>query len=123
MRERKLKIPQEAEDLKNLLLCMWVEIGRVRLGNNISVSPESTDVWDSVNKLRQHLWDAWEEELSKKGFTRRKFFRLMKYRTDDLLLWAYDRIPWKEFMDRVIESIEGPMGKAILEGSDNDQRL
>lgn len=118
-----LKIPSEAEDLKNLILCMWVEVGRARLGDSITIDSESRDVWDSINTLPQYLWNAWENELSKKGFTRRNFLRLMRYRTDDLLLWAYDRITWRELVNKVIESIEGPLGKAVVEGSDEDQRL
>jgi len=109
-----LKIPPEVEDAKNLILYMWVEIGHARLGDSVAVEPDSTDVYNSINMLSQYLWKAWENELSKKGFTRRKFLRLMRYRTDDVLLWAYDRIPWRKFMVRVIESIEGPMGKTIV---------
>jgi hypothetical protein len=37
------KVLREAEDVKNLMLSMWVEVGRVRLGDSIT-DPESQDV-------------------------------------------------------------------------------
>lgn len=112
-----LKAPEEDEVLKNLLLLMWVETGRVRLDNHMNVNPDSDEVWDSVNALPRRLWDAWKDELTRKGFTRNKFLRLMRYLHDDMLLWAYDRIPWGEFIERTVMAIEGPTGKEILEGS------
>lgn len=110
-----IKVPEEDENLKNLLLYMWVEVGRTRLGDCVALSPDSAEVWDSVNKLPQDLWEAWKDDLAAKGFTRSKFLRLMKYLTDDMLLWAYDRIPWGEFIDRILKAIEGPIAKHILE--------
>jgi hypothetical protein len=112
--EGKLKIPPEAEDAKNLALYMWVEIGRVRLGD-IAFDPDSADVWHG-NKLAEYLWTTWESELAKRGFTQRRFMRLMSYTTDDVLLWAYERIPWRELVDKIVELINGPVGKAIIEG-------
>jgi len=111
-----LKIPPESEDVKNAVLYMWLEIGRVRLGDSTPIDSEREEIW-SGKILPEYLWNHWGGELSKKGFTQRKFLRLMKYRTDDILLWTYDRIPWRELVDRIIESMEGPIGKAILEGS------
>lgn len=43
-----------------------------------------------------------------------RFLRLMKYRTDDALLWAEGRMSWESFMKRVIESLEGPLGEMIM---------
>jgi hypothetical protein len=39
----------------------------------------------------------------------------MKYLTDDILLWAYDRIPWGVLIDRILKAVEGPIAKQILE--------
>ena len=111
-----LKIPPESEHVKNTALYMWLEIGQTRLGDSPAIDPEREDVWSS-KILPEYLWDQWEDELSKKGFTKRKFLRLMKYRTDDILLWTYDRIHWRELIDRIVESMDTPIGKAILEGS------
>lgn len=111
-----LKIPPESEHTKNVALYMWLEIGRARLGDSPAVDLEREDVW-SGRILPEYLWEQWEDELSKKGFTKRSFLRLMKYRIDDILLWTFDRIPWRELIDRVVESMDTPIGKAILEGS------
>lgn len=113
--EENLKVPPESEDVKNAVLYMWLEIGRVRLGDSTPFDPQREDIW-SGKVLPEYLWNRWEDELSKKGFTQRKFLQLMKYRIDDVLLWTYDRIPWIELVDRIKESIKGPIGKAILEG-------
>jgi hypothetical protein len=43
----------------------------------------------------------------------------MRYRTDDPVLWAFNRISWAE----LINTLDSNIGKAILEGSDKDQRL
>ncbi len=112
----RLKIPAESEAVKNVVLFLWVEVGKARLGDSIPADPERKDIW-SGSTLPEYLWDIWKDELGKKGFTHQKFLRLMKYRTDDMLLWVYDRIPWRELVDRIIESMEGPIGKAIVEGS------
>jgi hypothetical protein len=112
----KLEAPKESEDVKNAILYMWVEIGKTRLGDSIPTDPERKGIW-SGSTLPEYLWAMWKDELGRKGFTHQKFLRLMKYRTDDVFLWAYNRIPWSNLVARVIESIEGPMGKAIVEGS------
>lgn len=111
-----LKIPPESENVKNTSLYMWLEIGRVRLGDSHAVDPEREDIW-SGRILPEYLWDQWKDPLTKRGFTKRSFLRLMKYRTDDILLWTYDRIHWRELINRIIESIDSPIGKAVLEGS------
>ena len=114
--DKNLKIPDEDENLKNLLLYMWIEVGRVRLGNHMTVTPDSVEVWESINNLPRYIWESWKDDLTAKGFTRGKFLRLMKYMTDDMLLWSYDRIPWVELIDRILKAIAGPIAKDILEG-------
>jgi hypothetical protein len=100
-----LKIPPESEQVKNTVLYMWLEIGQARLGDSSAIDLEREGVW-SGKILPEYLWDQWEDELSKKGFTKRKFLRLMKYRVDDILLWTYDRIHWRELIDRIVESMD-----------------
>ena len=55
-------------------------------------------------------------KLREEGFTWQKFLKLMKYRTGDAILWANGRITWEDFMNNVLESIRGPLGKALAEG-------
>ena len=107
--EVNLKIPPEPIEVKDFILAL-----RSQLGRTSTINWDSMAVW-AGNKIPQYLWSYWRNELSKKGFTWQSFLRLMKYRTDDAILWAYDRITWREFLDKVLEAIEGPFGKALLE--------
>jgi hypothetical protein len=104
-----LKIPPEPIEVKNFILAV-----QSRLGKNNTVNWDSTAVW-AGNKVPQYLWSYWRNELTKKGFTWQKFLMLMKYRTDDAILWANNRITWGEFANKILGAIEGPFGKALLE--------
>jgi hypothetical protein len=112
----KLGVPREAEDLKNLLLSMWVEIGRVRLGN-AATEPDSPELWSAGDKIAEQIWQEWSGPLTTRGFTRRKFIHLMRHRTDDLLLWSYNRITWDQLIDRIINLIDGPIGQEAVQGT------
>lgn len=107
--ETKLKIPEESREIKKFIIAV-----RSQLGENTTINWDSMAVW-AGNRIPQYLWKSWRNELSRKGFTWQKFLRLMKYRTDDAILWAYDRISWTEFVESVIKSIEGPLGRALVE--------
>ena len=111
----RLVVPREAEDLKSLLLSMWVEIGRVRLGN-AATGPDSPELWDAGDKIAGQIWEEWSGVLTMRGFTRRKFIHFMKHRTDDFLLWSFNRITWNELIDRIISSIDGPIGQLAIQG-------
>ena len=115
MTNEKLGVPGEAEGLKNLLLSMWVQIGRVRLGNS-ATDPDSPELWSAGDKIAKQIWHEWSGPLTMKGFNRRKFIHLMKHRTDDLLLWSFNRLSWGELIERIISSIDGPMGQLAIQG-------
>lgn len=111
MSEREeLSIPSEPKDILKSILAL-----RSDLGSSRGINWDSLAVW-AGNRLQQYLWNNWNRGLRKKGFTWQSFLRLMKYRTDDAILWAYSRISWEDFMTKVIESIKGVLGKAIVEG-------
>ncbi|MFQ6075347.1 MAG: hypothetical protein ACE5Z5_04325 [Candidatus Bathyarchaeia archaeon] len=109
-------IPPEPKEIQKFILAL-----RSDLGPSGGIDWDSLAVW-AGNKIPQYLWNSeikpqylWKRELKKRGFTWQKFLRLMKYRTDDAILWTYGRISWNDFVKKVIESIEGPLGKAIVE--------
>ena len=116
MTDRRLDVPREAEHLKNLLLSMWVEIGQIRLGKT-GEGPESPEVWSAGDKVAEHIWEAWNGDLTGRGFTQRKFTHVMKHKTDDLLLWSCNRISWDQLIDRIIDSIDGPTGQEAIQGT------
>lgn len=75
--------------------------------------------WDNLaiwsgNRIQKYLWDNWKGDLKKKGFTWQKFLKLMKYRTDDILLWINNKISWKEFVKKVTDSIDGHLGNMLI---------
>lgn len=107
--ERKLEIPPEPEEIRQSILAL-----RSRLGPNRGIDWDSLAVWGG-NRLQQYLWTKWRMELRPKGFTWQKFLKLMKYRTGDAILWANGRISWEKFVKGVLESIRGPLGKALIE--------
>jgi len=107
--EKQLKIPKESYEIKNFILAV-----RSQLDKNTMINWDSMAVW-AGNRIPQYLWSAWRNELTKRGFTWQKFLRLMKYRTEDAILWAHDRISWMEFVEKIIESIDGPLGQALVE--------
>ncbi len=81
-------------------------------------SSKSTIDWDSVtvwigNNIQKHLWSSWKSELETSGFTWQKFLKLMKYHTEDTILWVNDKMAWGDFIGKVIESLEGPLGEMI----------
>jgi len=65
------------------------------------------------NLVPKYLWSAWKILLEKKGFTWQKFLRLMKFRTDDTLLWVENKISWEEFLARIESSAIGRLGEVV----------
>lgn len=102
-----INIPKEPLEIKKQVLEL-----RNRMGPGTEIDYNSLAVWYG-NRVPQYLWSVWKSELTKKGFTWQKFLRLLKYRTDDAFLWVAGRMPWKAFVKKVIESIEGPLGEMI----------
>lgn len=107
--ESDLKIPEGSKEVKK-----FIQAVRSQLGESDTINWDSLAVW-AGNRIPQYLWSKWRTELKKRGFTWQKFLRLMKYRTDDAILWTYNRISWTDFVEKVIKSIEGPLGTALAE--------
>jgi len=107
---RRLKIPAEPKEIHKYILAL-----RSRLGPNEGIDWDSLAVW-AGNRIPQYLWTEWKIELRELGFTWQSFLKLMKYRTSDAILWANGRISWEDFLNNVLDSIKGPLGKALVEG-------
>ena len=107
--ETELKIPEDSKEVKK-----FIQAVRLQLGESSTINWDSLAVW-AGNRIPQYLWSQWRTDLKKRGFTWQKFLRLMKYRTDDAILWTYNRISWTDFVKKVIESIECELGKALVE--------
>lgn len=99
---------KEPKNVKTTLLVLAAELGK-----KDEINWNSSVIW-AGNKLQQYLWENWRSSLLERGFTWPKFLKMMKFRTDDAILWLYNKITWDEFTERVIQSIDGPLGKAII---------
>ena len=86
---------------------------------NVRVDDQSSGVdWGPLsvwygNLIPKYIWASWKLPLKQGGYTWQKFLRLMKYRTDDALLWIEEMILWEDFLNRVKESLTGSLGKVI----------
>lgn len=104
-----IEIPEEPVGVKKDILDL-----RETLGSDKRIDWDSLSVWYG-NKIPQYLWNSWKSELKKEGYNWQKFLKLMKYRTDDTILWVSGSISWEDFMNRVVDSIEGDVGEIVLE--------
>lgn len=109
-----IKIPAEPDEVKKKILDL-----RETLDSDERIDWDSLSVWYG-NRIPQYLWNSWKDELREKGYSWQKFLRLMKYRTDDAILWARGSISWEDFANRVIESVEGDIGRIILEREEGE---
>lgn len=98
-------VPKEPIEIKKQILEL-----RNTWGSNSRIDWNSLAVWYG-NRIPQYLWNAWREELRKKGFTWQEFLKLLRYRTDDALLWVAGKISWENFVKKILESLEGPLGE------------
>lgn len=103
----KLFIPKEPEHVKE-----WIESVDRGLSKTPGTKWESLGVWYG-NQLPKYLWSEWKDILKPRGFTWQKFLKLLKHRTDAVLLWHKGMYTWKQFVQETISLIEGPLGKEI----------
>lgn len=101
-----LPVPKEPQEVKE-----WIESLDKRKGSP-GIGWESLNVWYG-NQLPKYLWKEWKDELGYRGFNWQKFLRLLKYRTDKIILWHKGIIKWKELVEEFIDLIEGPLGQNL----------
>lgn len=102
-----LFIPKEPEHVKE-----WIKTVDEGLGKSPSTKWESLGVWYG-NQLPKYLWHEWKDILKPRGFTWQNFLKLLKHRTDAVLLWHKGMFTWNEFVKETINLIEGPLGREI----------
>jgi len=79
---------------------------------NDSIDWASLNVWFG-NQLPKYLWQEWKDKLKPAGFTWQKFLKLLKYRTDKIILWSQGKITWKGLVKEIKELINSPLGENI----------
>ncbi|MDO8572921.1 MAG: hypothetical protein Q7S11_04110 [bacterium] len=63
------------------------------------------------NKLPKYLWDHWKDDLKPLGINWQKFMRILHHRTDVGVMWYQGTLPWADFVQKVVELMNGPIGK------------
>jgi len=105
----KLTTPKEPKEVKD-----WIRMLTKEADSQEGINWTSLNVWYG-NKLPKYLWDEWKAELSPSGFNWQKFLRLMSFRTDQIILWAYGETSWENLVDEMKELIYSPLGQKISE--------
>ena len=103
----KLPTPKEPTHVKD-----YIKSVEGALVKTPGVNWDSLNVWYG-NKLPQYLWNEWKDELKPRGLTWQKFLKLLRQRTDAVLLWYKGAYTWERFIKETINLIEGPLGQEI----------
>ena len=104
-----LDTPQEPREVKD-----WIKMLAQKASGHEEINWDSLNVWYG-NKLPKYLWNEWKGELSLSGFNWQKFLKLMSFRTDQIILWSSNKIPWENLVREIKEVLHGPLGKMIRE--------
>lgn len=102
-----LHTPKEPQEVKD-----WIRSIEQMSSKTPGVKWENLNVWYG-NQLPKYLWSEWKDILKPRGFTWQKFLRLLKHRTDAVLLWYRGTYTWDQFVEETIKLIEGPLGTEI----------
>ena len=101
-----LSIPKEPQEVKK-----WIRNVEAYTGGP-GVDWGSLNVWYG-NQLPKYLWNEWKKILKPRGFTWQKFLRLLKHRTDKIILWYKGILSWEVLVKDIIDLIEGPLGQNL----------
>lgn len=102
-----LNIPKEPQHVRE-----WISSIEKMSNKTPGVKWENLNVWYG-NQLPKYLWNEWKDALKPRGFTWQKFLRLLKHRTDAVLLWYKGAYTWEQFIEETVKLIDGPLGQEI----------
>jgi len=77
-----------------------------------SIDWASLNVWFG-NQLPKYLWKEWKDKLKPSGFTWQKFLKLLKYRTDAIILWSQEKLKWEDLIKEIKRLLNSPLGENI----------
>jgi hypothetical protein len=101
-----LSIPKEPKDVKE-----WINSFE-RRGRTPGIDWASLNVWYG-NQLPKYLWHEWKDELKQAGFNWQKFLKILKYRTDQIILWSNNKMSWEGLVKEIIKLVNSPLGENI----------
>jgi len=68
------------------------------------------------NRLPTYLWNdaGWSKPLKDEGYNWQSFLKILSLHKKDIIYWSHDAITWKDFLQKLQETISSPVFKAIL---------
>lgn len=100
-----LNTPPEPTDLRD-----WMQSLKRSTFNDPTINWDAYVVW-AGNKLPKYFWDHWKGDLKAQGITWQKFMWILRQRTDVSILWYQGKLPWVDFVQKIIELLKSPIGK------------
>lgn len=99
----------EPENLKQ-----WMQDLRQNIfkGDDDKLNWDSSTVW-AANRLPKYFWDQWKPELKDRGFRWQSFSKLLRYRTDKLILWYRNELPWEDLVREITELMDSSIGRDL----------
>lgn len=101
-----LTIPNEPTDIKKM-----AQVEKLGVEWNI----DSLIAWVG-NSLPKYLWTTcnWGIVLKKRGYTWQNFLKILSlHHKGNIALWLRGKMAWKDLIESVIDSIEGPLGELV----------
>lgn len=103
-----LNIPKEPDHVKS-----WMRTIDANIDKTPGINWDNVNVWYG-NQLPKYLWEHWGNQLKPQGFTWQIFLRILKHRTDKVLLWNKGILTWDDLTQEIINLVEGPFGKEMV---------
>lgn len=78
---------------------------------------DTLTVWFG-NKLPSYLWGegGWSKPLKSMGYNWQSFLKILSLHKKEMIKWSRNKISWKEFLLKIVETIKDPVFKKILAG-------
>jgi len=102
----KLIIPPEPTMLKEQF---------IKQKRNIELKIDSLTLWFG-NKLPSYLWGegGWSKPLKAEGYNWQSFLKVLSLHKKEMIRWSWNSLSWRDFLDKVQETLRDPVFKKIL---------
>ncbi len=70
------------------------------------------------NRLPSYLWkeSGWSKPLKLEGYTWQSFLKILSLHKKEIICWSRNALPWKEFLNKLQETITDPVIKNLILG-------
>ena len=68
------------------------------------------------NKLPSYLWKdgGWSKPLKEEGYDWQSFLKVLSLHKKEMISWSWNSISWKDFLNKLIETLKDPVFKKII---------